>query len=116
VIREECGVTEDVVTKIEKNMLRWFGHVERMGERRLTKEVYEADVGGNAGRGRPRQTFLDHIGEVLEKGQVKSDRNRRVCMSNLMTVEEAKSVCKDRSKWKEVIPTQRETGVMLYEY
>jgi hypothetical protein len=50
VIREECGVKEDVMTKIEKNMLRWFGHEERMDERRLTKKIYEADVGGNAGR------------------------------------------------------------------
>jgi hypothetical protein len=33
VIGEECGVKEDVVTKIEKNMLGWFGHVERMEER-----------------------------------------------------------------------------------
>jgi hypothetical protein len=65
-------VIEDVVTKIEKNMLRWFARVERMDERRLTKEMYEADVGGNAGRGRRRRTFFDQIGEVLEKGQVKS--------------------------------------------
>jgi hypothetical protein len=34
VIREECGVKEDVLTEIKKNMLRWFGHVERMDERR----------------------------------------------------------------------------------
>jgi hypothetical protein len=38
----------------------------------LTKEIYKADLGGNAVRGRPRRTFLDKIGEVLEKGQVKS--------------------------------------------
>jgi hypothetical protein len=39
VIRDECGVKKDVVTKIEKNMLTWFGHIERMEERRLTKVV-----------------------------------------------------------------------------
>jgi hypothetical protein len=55
--REECGVKEDVVTKIEKNMLRWFGHVERMDERRLTKEICKADLGGIAGRGRPRRNI-----------------------------------------------------------
>jgi hypothetical protein len=46
--------------------------------------VRRADLGGNAGRG----TFLDQIGEVLEKGQVKSTRNRRACMRNLMKVQE----------------------------
>jgi hypothetical protein len=98
VIREECGVKEDVVIKIEKNMLRCFSHVERVNERRLTKEIYEADVGSNAVRGRPRRIFLDQIGEVLEKGQVKSTQNRLACMRNLMTVEEAKGMCKDYSK------------------
>jgi hypothetical protein len=34
VIREECGVKEDVMTKIQKNKLSWFGYVERMGERK----------------------------------------------------------------------------------
>jgi hypothetical protein len=67
-----CGVKEDVVTKIEKNMLRRFGHVERIDERRLTKEIYEADLGGDAGRGRPRRIFLDQVGEVLEESQVES--------------------------------------------
>jgi hypothetical protein len=58
-------------------MLRWFGQVERMDERRLTSEIYEADVGANAGWGRPRRTFLDRIEEALQKGHVKITRNWR---------------------------------------
>jgi hypothetical protein len=48
------------------------------GERRLTKEIYKADVGGNAGRGRPKRKFLHQIGEVLEKGQVRSTQSASV--------------------------------------
>ena len=39
-IRSRCGVKEDVVIKIEKSKLRLFAHVERMSERRLTKDTY----------------------------------------------------------------------------
>jgi hypothetical protein len=48
------------------------------------------DLGGNAGRRRRRRTFLDRIGEVL-------------LMRNLMKVEEMNGVCKDCSKWQEII-------------
>jgi hypothetical protein len=58
--------------KVSERMFSWFGHVDRMDDRRRTKEIYEADLGGDAGRG----TLLDQIGQVLEKGQVKSTRNR----------------------------------------
>jgi hypothetical protein len=72
--------------------------------RRLTKEIYDVYFGGNAGRGRSRRTFLARIArQVLEKVQVKSTRNWRACMRNLMKEEEVKSACKDRSKRKEVI-------------
>jgi hypothetical protein len=46
------------VTKIEKNMLRSFDHVEKMNERRLTKDIYEADSGGSAVKGRLSEHFL----------------------------------------------------------
>ena len=44
---------DDVMTKIKKSSLRWFGHVERMMNERLTKQVYMAEVKGNDGRRQP---------------------------------------------------------------
>jgi hypothetical protein len=37
VVREEYGMKEYLGTKIEKNILRLFSHVERMDESRLAK-------------------------------------------------------------------------------
>ena len=42
-----------VLERIERNVLKWFGHVERMGEERLVKRMYQANVEGNTGSGRP---------------------------------------------------------------
>jgi hypothetical protein len=65
-------VKETVLTKIEKDY-HDFGHVERMCERRLTKEIYLADLDSCAVKG--RVMFLDliyiAIFRVLEKSQVK---------------------------------------------
>ena len=36
------------------NILRWFGHVERMYSERLLKKVTNARVDGRSVRGRPR--------------------------------------------------------------
>ena len=37
------------------------------------------------------------------RGQVRSTRNRRACMIRCMNVDEARGVCKDRSRWRSVV-------------
>jgi hypothetical protein len=37
-----------------------------MNATRLTNAIYEVDLDGNAVRRRPRRTYLDQIGQVIE--------------------------------------------------
>ena len=103
VIRNRCELKDSIVTRVERGMLRWFGHLERMDERRLTKKIYCAKVDGSVGRGRPTKTFLSQIGQLLRKGQMRSTLNRRACMRGVMDVVEAKVVCRERSRWRSIV-------------
>ena len=54
-VRERCGCELIVLERIERNVLKWFGHVERMGEERLFKRINEGSVERIRGRGRPQR-------------------------------------------------------------
>ena len=70
----------------------------------MAKKIYDRKVGGKRGRGRYRLTFENTISKILEEGHVKSMRTpRRACMKRLMTVDEAKELCRDRSVWRSVL-------------
>ncbi len=45
-IKQQCGVETDVIEKMQRNTLRWFGHVERMESGTLTKRVYDSELEG----------------------------------------------------------------------
>ncbi|GBP00445.1 hypothetical protein EVAR_988_1 [Eumeta japonica] len=43
-VKDRSGLEEDVVTRKEKAILRWSGHLERMNENRLTKQIYRLNM------------------------------------------------------------------------
>jgi hypothetical protein len=80
--------TQPLQNKREQAQLRWFGHLNRMDEERLTKQVWEErteGLGKKRPRGRPRRTWKDNIQELLIK-------------KNIMW-KEAKKLSKDRTAW-----------------
>ncbi|MEL7520935.1 MAG: reverse transcriptase family protein, partial [Cyanobacteria bacterium J06553_1] len=87
-IRRRCGKSVGVGERMDQGVLRWFGHVERMGEERLVRRVYDSDVRGMRGRGRPRKCWMDGVREVL---------NRKG-----LDIQEAKVCVQDRSEWRSV--------------
>ena len=67
-IRERCGFELSVLEIIERNVLKWFGHVERMREERLVERVYRDTVAGKRGRGRPQRRWRNEV-KVTERAE-----------------------------------------------
>lgn len=78
--------TEPINNKIERNKLRWFGHVARMPENRLPKRVSEARPCGTRSRGRRRVTWQDTINNILTERGIEPRT--------------ARSAAQDRTKWR----------------
>jgi len=88
-IRRRCGIGRGVLERAEERMLKWFGHMERMGRDRVVRRVYDAEVEGDRGRGRPRRRWMDGVREALE--------------GRGMTVEEGRVRAGDREEWAAVV-------------
>lgn len=52
VIRDKCGMKMTVTELYERSSLRWFGHIERVHEKRAIKGLYMHRLSGKPGRGR----------------------------------------------------------------
>lgn len=76
--------------KNEKGYTALVGHIESIGDERLTKQIL---MWKNVGRywRRPRSTYNEQIDRVLSGGDVKSLRNRRVYID----VEEIRQISKN---------------------
>ena len=63
-IRRKAGIEETIAGKVDRKMLRWFGHIERMNEGCWPRKVEVATVEGHQGRGRPRFGWLKRASAV----------------------------------------------------
>ena len=84
-VRNEV-VRRELAARVDMNVLRWFGHVERMDNERLLKKVMNTKVDGRSARGRPRFGWMDGVKRVL------NDRR--------MDMREASEHARNRNEWR----------------
>ena len=65
IIREKRGCELSVLERIERNVIKWFGHEKRMGKERLVKREYRENVESNRGRGRPQRRWRNEVKKLL---------------------------------------------------
>ncbi len=81
-----CGVVEWV----KRSTMRWFGHIERMGNEEFVK-MYLSSVEGINRRGRPLVRGEDRVKENVNEREVRGNG-----------LEWAKRECMDRERWRSV--------------
>ena len=59
-IREELK-QEGVLEKVKRSQVRWRQALAEMGPERLVRRMYEAEMEGRRGRGRPRRKWNDNF-------------------------------------------------------
>jgi len=78
IIKHKMNVTRSLLDDIKTKQLQWYGHVQRMEEGRLPKEVMKWRPPGRRKRGRPKLTWAEGIrGLMGEKGLMDEDWNDR---------------------------------------
>ena len=77
-IRELCGMRKDIDERIDKDVLRWFGHVERMERDRIAKRLYVGECAGSRSVDRARKRWTDTVKECLSKRGMDVRQARRM--------------------------------------
>ena len=65
-IRQELNVLP-LLEDIERNKLRWYGHVKRMGEEKKPRKYLEWRPQGKRPVGRPRKRWIEGVSSALER-------------------------------------------------
>jgi hypothetical protein len=66
-IRQQIGLEETIIKEIEKNQLKWYGHVQRMAERRLNKTAMKWMRKQKRARGRRKINWMEGIKKAMNE-------------------------------------------------
>ena len=88
-MRRRAGIERELASRADQRVLRWFRHVERMDDYRISRRVLMAEVSGGRVRGRPRLGWMDGVNVALGKRG--------------MTVEAARQCEKDQKAWRALV-------------
>jgi len=84
---KELSKGENIVKWIQRQSISWLGHMERMEEDRMPKNIFTQELKGTKRRGRPRKGWRE---EVVRDLQVLGVRRWRELVI-------------DREKWRGVV-------------
>jgi hypothetical protein len=96
-IKALLGIEIDVVERIQRRRLSYFGHVSRMKSDRVPLRMLNGRIHGNRPRGRPRRNWLDAVEED--------------CRERHITLLQACRLTEDRGQWQKMVfgPPRRST-------
>ncbi len=80
-----------MVEWVKRSTLRWFGHIEKMGNEEFVKKVYLSIVEGANRRGRLLGRWKDRVREYVSERGVRGNM-----------LEWARRECMDRERWRSV--------------
>lgn len=68
------GVEGTVIHDIESKQLIWYGHVQRMGDDKLPKQIMRWILTGKRKRGRPKKNWLEGIRKSVSAKKLTDDQ------------------------------------------
>jgi hypothetical protein len=90
---EEMSRGENKIKWIKRQRLSWLGHLERMEEDRMTKNIFSQELEGTKRRGRPRNGWREEVESDLQVLGVRSWRE----------------LATDRTKWRDIFDRPKPT-------
>jgi len=72
-IKQQMGVTSDIMDTIEGRRLKWYGHLRRMPEERWPLKTWRWQVPMHRKRGRPKLTWYDGVRQTMRDRHIEDD-------------------------------------------